>query len=238
MVLLSDLSGGQRELLGKGQDRPQSIHEIGFPPVGGEGPNEGVVLSDRTERRPVMLDSVMAPVDGGDHHTDGLPLRPGEGAPSEHERSVEGVVVPESLGVQRRAPEDVGDGTGAPAYAAVDIRELAFGFRWRDGLDPRGGTVVPGGMIVPVCVWVVIGQWNSSGPGSFCWWVGKLLRCAGGVVYAASRWRQGRIAVVVPAPPRMPKGLPAMVDGAAPPAVADGLQSRSAASAVTSMVTS
>lgn len=62
-------------------------------------------------------------------------LRPGEGTAPEHEGPVQGVMVPEPLGVQGLAAEDVSDGAGAPGDATVDVRELALGFRWRDRLD-------------------------------------------------------------------------------------------------------
>lgn len=74
VVLPPDPVRLDRELLGESQDGVEALIQIGLSPVPGERTDEFLVLRDQTERRPVMLDSVPAPVDRGDHDGDGLAL--------------------------------------------------------------------------------------------------------------------------------------------------------------------
>jgi hypothetical protein len=74
-VLAADLPRGQRQCLGEGQDRPKTWVELSPSPVEREAVDQAVVMRECTERRPVMRDSVAAPVRAGDRDRDGLPLR-------------------------------------------------------------------------------------------------------------------------------------------------------------------
>lgn len=73
-VRLPYLARLQGELLRIGEDRVQARVELCLPPPLGDRADELLIPRDRTERRPVMCDSVAAPVDPGDHHGDGLAL--------------------------------------------------------------------------------------------------------------------------------------------------------------------
>lgn len=63
------------ELFGEGKDSAEALIHSGGPPLPAERPDEIFIPRDQTERRPVMLDSVVAPVRGGDHHRDRLAFR-------------------------------------------------------------------------------------------------------------------------------------------------------------------
>lgn len=77
VVLPPHLVRLESELFGEGEDGAQTLIEVGRSPTLAERPDQIVVLRNQTERRPVMFDSVAAPVQRGYDHGNRLPVGPG-----------------------------------------------------------------------------------------------------------------------------------------------------------------
>ena len=88
-ILLHHVPRPKRELLGIFEHRAVRVGELGVAPVRDEIRDEGVVLGELTEPRPVMFDSVVALVRHGGHDRDHLPLLSCQIGAAAHHRRVE-----------------------------------------------------------------------------------------------------------------------------------------------------
>jgi hypothetical protein len=122
----------ERQLLGEREDGTEPLRQLGAAPIPGEVEDESCISSDLTERRPVMCDSVTAPVRRGHDDRDRFTLRPGQSAPTEHQCSIDLIVLSQRIRVKGLTQQDVSH----RARSSGDARQHLFQVAGRlSGID-------------------------------------------------------------------------------------------------------